>query len=111
MSITVESYGHSAILNLSGELTEDTLAAVNQVVERQLQEKDVIDLVLNMESVPFVDSKGLEYLLDLQDRLAAKNGQVKLLRCDEDVLKILEITHLQSVFETFKDIPEAVKAS
>ncbi len=109
MSITVESYGHSVILNLKGELTEDTLAAFNQDVDRQLQEKDVIDLVLNMEHVPFIDSNAMEYLLDLQDRLAERMGQVKLLRCDDNVRKILEITRMESSFETFKDINEAVK--
>jgi anti-anti-sigma factor len=109
MSITVESYGHSVLLNIKGELTEDTLAAFNQDVDRQLQEKDVIDLVLNMENVPFIDSNAMEYLLDLQDRLAERMGQVKLLRCDENVRKILEITRLESSFEVFTDVHEAVK--
>ena len=111
MSITVESYGHSVLLNIKGELTEDTLAGFNQDVDRQLQDKDVIDLVLNMENVPFVDSNAMEYLLDLQDRLAERMGQVKLLRCDENVRKILEITRLESSFEIFKDIHEAVKTT
>jgi anti-anti-sigma factor len=109
MSITVESYGHSVLFNIKGELTEDTLAAFNQDVDRQLQEKDVIDLVLNMENVPFVDSDALECLLTLQDRLAERMGQVKLLRCDENVRKILEMTRLESSFEIFKDVHEAVK--
>jgi anti-anti-sigma factor len=109
MSITVESYGHSVLLNIKGELTEDTLAAFNQDVDRQLQDKDVIDLVLNMENVPFLDSNAMEYLLDLQDRLAERMGQVKLLRCDENVRKILEITRLESSFEVFTDVHEAVK--
>jgi anti-anti-sigma factor len=109
MSITVETYGHSVLLNIKGELTEDTLAAFNQDVDRQLQEKDVIDLVLNMENVPFIDSNAMEYLLDLQDRLVERMGQVKLLRCDENVRKILEITRLESSFEVFTDVHEAVK--
>ena len=109
MSITVETYGHSVLLNIKGELTEDTLAAFNQDVDRQLQEKDVIDLVLNMENVPFLDSNAMEYLLDLQDRLSERMGQVKLLRCDENVQKILQITRLESSFEVFTDVHEAVK--
>lgn len=109
MNVNVESYGHSVVLNLKGELTEDTLATVQQMVEKQVQEEDVIDVVLNMEAVPFVDSKSLEYLLELQDRLLERMGQVKLLRCDENVRKILEVTRLESSFEMFKDTTEAVK--
>jgi anti-anti-sigma factor len=60
--------------------------------------------------VPFIDSAGLEYLLDLQEKLAQRMGQVKLIKPDENIRKILELTRLASVFEVFKDIPEAVKA-
>jgi anti-sigma B factor antagonist len=109
MNIAVESYGHSVVLNLKGELTEDTLATVSQTIDHQLLEEDVVDVVLNMENVPFVDSNVLEYLLGLQDRLLERMGQVKLLRCDENVRKILEITRLESSFEMFKETHEAVK--
>ncbi len=110
MSVTAENYGHAVILNIKGELTEDTLTAFSQSVDHVLEERDVIDVVLNLESVPFIDSKAMEYLLGLQERLAERLGQVKLLRCDENITKILEITRLESSFERFKDIPEAVKA-
>lgn len=110
MTISAENYGHSVILNVKGELTEDTLTAFEQAVDRALQEKMVIDLVLNLENVPFVDSRVLEYLLQLQDRLTDKLGQVKLLKCDENVLKILEITHLRGAFDIYSDATEAVKS-
>lgn len=110
MNITAESYGHAVILNLKGELVDDTLGALEQAVEHALADSVVIDLVLNMEAVPFMDSKAIEYLLSLQDRLAEKLGQVKLLKCDENVLKVLEITRLEGAFEVCKDVNEAVKA-
>ncbi len=110
MIANTESYGHAVVLNLKGELTEDTLAAFQQGVDRCMQDKDVIDIVLNMEGVPFLDSAALEYLLDVQDRLAERLGQVKLLKCDENVVKIFEITQLNGAFEIFKDLTEAVKA-
>jgi len=70
---------------------------------------EVVDIVLNFESVPFIDSAGLEYLLDLQDRLAERFGQVKLVHVDENVSTILEVTRLRSNFETFDSVTEAVK--
>jgi len=110
MNINAESYGHAVILNLKGELTADTLGAFQQAVDRQLEGKEVIDIVLNLEEVPFVDSAALEYLLDLQDRLNERLGRVRFVKCDENVAKILEITRLDTVFEVFADVPEAVKA-
>ena len=110
MNVTAESYGPAVILNIKGEITCDTLGAFAQVVDHQLEGREVIDIVLNLEAVPFVDSEALEYLLSLQDRLAERLGQVKFIRPDENVRKILEITRLEPAFETFNDANEAVKA-
>ncbi len=109
MNINVENHGHAVILNCKGELTEDSLDAFDQVVSRQLEGKEVIDLVLNMEEVPFIDSKILEYLVELQEQLAERLGQVKLANCDENIRKILEITRLDGTFEIFEDISRAVQ--
>ena len=83
---------------------------LREAVDRQLESEDGIDVLLNLEKVPFVDSAALEYLLDLQDRLAQRLGQVKLVRPDENVRKILEMTRLLTAFEVFDDVAEAVKA-
>ncbi|MCD6304077.1 MAG: STAS domain-containing protein [Planctomycetes bacterium] len=108
--MTVESYGHAVMLNLKGELTEDSIGALDQAVAHQLEDAGVVDVVLNFEAVPFVDSAALEYMLDLRDRLAERFGQVKIVRPDENILTILEITRLRSAFEVFQDPAEAVKA-
>lgn len=109
MNITAESYGHAVILVLKGDLTADSLDMFRQAVKHQLAETAIHDVVLNMEGVPFVDSAALEYLLDLQEQLAERLGQVKLLRVDENVAKILEMTRLDATFERFDQAAQAVK--
>ena len=109
MQITAESYGQAVILNCKGELTADSLEAFKRAVEHQLAEKQVRDLVLNFEEVPFLDSAALEYLLELQVTLADRLGQVKLARLDENLRKIMEITRLESAFERYDDLSEAVR--
>jgi anti-anti-sigma factor len=111
MNVNAEGYGHAVILNMKGDLVLDALATFRQMVDHQLEGKDVVDLVLNLQEVPFVDSAALEYLLDLQDLLAERLGQVRLVKCSPDVRKILEVTRLDSTFEVFDDIPEAIKAT
>lgn len=122
MKITEESYPDyiGAILICSGELTEDSLdafkIAVEQIEHRFDKKADhpgrtvAGDLVLNLEAVPFVDSAGLEYLLDLQERFAEKLGRVKLANLNENIARTLEITRLDNAFERFENVAEAVKA-
>lgn len=109
MQITAESYGHAVILNCKGELTVDSLDALKKAVDHQLQEEDIRDVVLNFEEVPLVDSAALEYLLELQEKLAERLGQIKLARLDENLSKIMEITRLASAFDRYEDLSDAVK--
>ncbi len=110
MNVTVETYGQSIVLNCKGELTADSLDAFRRAVEHQMSEDQLRDLVLDFEQVPFVDSAGLEYLLGMQETLGERLGQVKLAKLDENVAKIMEITRLDSAFERFDDINQAVRA-
>ncbi len=150
MNITEETYGSTLILTCKGELTEDTLDAFKQVVERHFPGLDhpgqseppaqhdnapsgnsrippsqnqgtdssaneisstVRGLVLDIKAVPFIDSAGLEYLLDLRDRISAESGTLKLVNIDENVSKILEITQLDIAFERFDDLSQAIKTA
>ena len=110
MNITAESYGHAVMLIVSGDLTEDSLSTFREAVDHQLSGKEVVDLVLNLEGVPFIDSACLEYLLDTQETLSARMGQIRLVKCDQNVKKILEITGLASTFEQCDKVDEALKA-
>ena len=150
MNITEETYGSTLILTCKGELTEDTLDAFKQVVERHFPDlghpgqseppaqhdnapsgnpqvspsqnqgtdssankigSTVRGLVLDIKAVPFIDSVGLEYLLDLRDRISAESGTLKLVNIDENVSKILEITQLDIAFERFDDLSQAIKTA
>ena len=111
MNIPVEDYGHAVILKPKGELVEDTLGGFREVVDHQLSEDAVIDVIVDMEEVTFMDSMVLEYLLDLQEQLQEKFGQVRLAGCNENIAKILEMTRLNIVFEVFDNTEEAVRVA
>ena len=111
MSIPVEDYGHAVILKPKGELAEDTLVAFREAVEHQLEDEAVVDVIVDLEDVAFIDSQVLEYLLDLHDSLHEKFGQVRLAKADENVAKILEMTRLDLVFEMFSDTNDAVRVA
>jgi len=120
MNVTAERYGQAVILTCRGELTVDSLEGFRRAVQHQLSDPPadgaaeatspgVRDVVLDFQEVPFVDSAGLEYLLDLQEQLNERLGQVKIARADENVRKILEITRLDGAFELYEDVAEAAK--
>jgi len=110
MKVTAESYGRAIILNVAGELTEDSLKAFRETVEQQHKGDEIVDLVLNMEELQFIDSAAIEYLLDLRDSLVQKMCRLWLVKPGENLRQILRITRLETSFEIFADIPEAIRS-
>jgi len=65
--------------------------------------------VLDLQNTTFVDSKGLELLLWMQEQCDERMGQLRLCNPDENCRKILNVTRLEGRFDIFSDVSEAVK--
>jgi len=69
------------------------------------------EIVLQLEQVPFVDSSGLGALVRLASSAREKGGDIKLCAVQQNVRKTLELTFLQSLFETYDSEAEAITAA
>ena len=107
MKIHSEVNKGCTVLSLKGELTEDEVDDFRKKVLEQMDEK-ARDFVLDMTNVSFVDSKGLESLLWLQEQCIEHLGQVRLASCADNVNTILRITRLNEAIATCNSIQEAV---
>ena len=108
METKTERYGDAMIVQCRGELSEDSLEPLDKEMRRQIT-GSVESVVLDFAAVPFVDSVGLEFLLDLQDRLAEKSGRLAIANPDEHVRKIFEITRMNESLVIVADAMEAVR--
>jgi anti-anti-sigma factor len=67
-------------------------------------------LVIDASAIPFVDSRGLEVLVELGDELGQTGMALKLCGVTETVREILELTDLASNFEYYEDVGTAVRS-
>jgi anti-anti-sigma factor len=65
-------------------------------------------LVLDMKEIPLLDSAGLEFLLDVQDRLEARGGQMKLCSPNPLCRDILHASGVGRRFEMHKHARAAI---
>ncbi len=110
MDVAEEQYGQCLVLKVKGEISEDTVETLDQSVRGHIDDAAITDLVVSLADVTYLDSVGVEYLWDLQDRLAERMRYLKLVEPDEHVRKILEITRTDSVFDLYDDVSEVLKA-
>ena len=67
-------------------------------------------LVLDASNIPFIDSRGLEVLVEVSQQLT-QTGQVLKIAGVNDVLReVFELTELTCEFEHFTDVNSAVRS-
>jgi anti-anti-sigma factor len=109
MSIKCEEYGNICVMALSGDFAGEVTQAARKAVEERIEQRQIVDYVIDFEKCPFIDSDGLETLLWIKHRCEDLFGQIKLAHLDENCRKILEMTRLEPRFEAHTDLPQALK--
>ncbi len=110
MKIKTQSYNDDiAIVELQGEFTSDFAKSFEDTVTN-LVKAHTTGLVLDMSKVNFIDSEALEQLLWLRDYCFDKSGQLKLAGLDENCVLILRVTRLDSEFDSYDELGEAIKS-
>lgn len=68
------------------------------------------NVVLDLDNTETIDSEGLTAVLNVQNRLREKEGDVKIATTNPANRKILEITRLDQQLEVFDSVVDAVKS-
>ena len=59
---------------------------------------DPIKVVIDMSNTTTIDSSALGMLLNMQRYLEKSDGEIRIINCNQDVKKILNITHFEKKF-------------
>ena len=67
-------------------------------------------MYVDFSAVPFVDSRGLEVLVEANDTLAAGGRSLKLCAINETIREVLDLTGLANRFDHFDDTNSALRS-
>ena len=109
MKIETQKYDNITVIELIGEFTAEF---ENQLYDRieVVCNDNTMGIVIDLSNVGFIDSMGLEQLLEIRDYCHKNNHQIKLAGLDELCMKIMEITRLLPKFDIYDELSEAVKS-
>ena len=101
MPVKCEEYGKICVMAPDGDFAGADVATARALATDRIENRQIVQFVLDLEKSPFIDSEGLEALLWLKRQCEDRFGQLKLAAADENVKKILEITqaNAQATFE------------
>ena len=98
------------VLKISKSLTYQNCEEVEATFKDYLdQQKN--EIIIDFSKISFLDSEGLELLLQMHNELKQRGGALKLVHLNELCLDILKVTQLINVFRIYEDMNKAVKDS
>ena len=109
MQVQQHTHGAVTVVKPLGSITgEDADLLRDQLT--QVRERSLGRLVLDASAVPYIDSRGLEVLLEANEALAAGGQTLKLCGVSDVLREVLDVTDLASLFEHFEDVNGAVRS-
>ena len=110
MKFTLKVVGDVCVLKLDGKF----MAAGDSFFLRE-KIKNVLSmgiqkLLIDMDSVPYIDSTGVGFLVSSHTSITQEGGSLKLLKVKPKILEVFRLMNLLKVFEIFEDEDAAMKS-
>ncbi len=109
MEIQEQRHGAVTVLKPHGALISSDAEQFRARLE-EARAKSFGRIVVDASSISYVDSTGLETLVDVTEELADSGHALKLCGLNETIRDVLDLTELVSLFEYYEDINSAVRS-
>ena len=96
------------VLNINRSLTHETCEEIEKTFKDYLDQQQK-EIIVDFTKITFLDSSGLELLLQMHNELKLRGGALKLVHLDALCLDILKATQLINVFRIYEDMNKAIK--
>lgn len=110
MEIVERTVSDVTVLDLKGKMTLGEGDELLKDKINSLLAAGKKKLLLNLESVPYIDSAGLGEVVRTYTTVSRQGGSLKLLNLTKRIEDLLSITKLLTVFDTYDNEAEAVKS-
>ena len=96
LRVYARNLGNVAVLCLQGRIVNGETRVLRDAVNSQA---NVTVIVLDLTRVTAIDARGLGTMLELRRQTISRGIRFKLMNVSKFTNRVLEITHLDSVFE------------
>lgn len=110
MKIAERAVGEVTILDLQGRLVAGDGDQLFIETVNRLAQIDRLNVLLNLAEVPYIDSGGLGAIMSKYITLCKRNGQLKLCCLRERSFRVLNMTRLLTVLESFDSEADALRS-
>jgi anti-sigma B factor antagonist len=97
------------VIVLDGRIDQEELEDLQKTLDDCLKHK-LYNICLDLSNVKFIASRALGLLNKKKQGFKKKDGDIKLVISDEIILKIFQVTMLDTIFEIYESRRECINA-
>jgi|LSQX01.1.fsa_nt_gb anti-sigma B factor antagonist len=109
MNIQEAIINKTGVLRMSGRLDAASVKNFKESVA-VLVKKEIINIVVDMKEIDFIDSSGLGSLVSCLRLVNNEGGDIRLSSLQSQIRALLELTRMHRVFQIFDDAETAIKS-
>ncbi len=106
MQVRTSKLGVAIYLTPDSPLIEENVAALKESVS-EARGQGMANLVIDLHRVPFFDSRGLEYLVELANTLVETGGSLRLVGANDLCKDVLAVTRIDQTISVYEDLESA----
>lgn len=102
--------GDILIFEFTWELDETNADKTFTLLYREIEDKGVKKVILNLKWLKYLNSKSIWYIADIFSNIEDNEGQMYISNPDEGVKDVLELVGITTIIPTVDTEAEAIKA-
>lgn len=110
MNISARRMEKATILDVTGNIDMSNSPEVRKVLLRELHDKAVSRVLLNLSAVNYIDSSGVASLVEGLKASRDSGARFILFGLSESAREVLKISRLLKLFEVYDDEAQAIAA-
>ena len=110
MNVKIDEKYNAVVLELKGKLMGGPfMQEMNETLHKFIDEGKK-NVVIDLGGVSFVSSSGIGILISAYTTMKNNGGNLKIANISDKVKGLLSITKLDSIFEQYSEVDEALKS-
>ncbi|MGM0602080.1 MAG: STAS domain-containing protein [Bacillota bacterium] len=99
----------TAVLKIFVEVNFENSNPIKEKSKELISKNNVENLIIDLSSVPYLDSSGIGFVLSIFKFMRDKKGKLILLNPNDKVKRVLEVTKIDTIIKIFYEKEKAVE--
>lgn len=108
MKVNFELRKNILIIKLRCDLDHHNTELIRELLDYNVEKKEVQHALFDMEDVSFMDSSGIGLILGRYKKIKAKKGRVGFINISDDILKVMKISGVFLLAKLYDSEKEAL---